>query len=81
MKRGDIPYVFTAAGRNVLFSDGEKLQDDVFALTAKEHALDNLFAMDNIFFLIYKHSPKFFRSFLQENSTFWPKQRDNHSVG
>ena len=46
MKRGDVPYVYTAAGINALFSDGEKLQDDVFALTAKEHALDNLFAMD-----------------------------------
>ena len=46
MLRGDVPYVYTTAGSNKLFSDGETLLENVFERTAKEHALDNLFAMD-----------------------------------
>lgn len=46
MKRGDVPYVYTTAGSGALFSDGETLMEKVFDRTAKEHALDNLFAMD-----------------------------------
>ncbi|MBR4575801.1 MAG: DUF4135 domain-containing protein [Clostridia bacterium] len=46
MLRGDVPYVYTAAGSTALFSDGETLREDVFEKTAKEHALENLFAMD-----------------------------------
>ena len=46
MKRGDVPYVYTTAGSGALFSDGETLMENVFEHTAKEHALDNLFAMD-----------------------------------
>lgn len=47
MKRGDVPYVFAVAGSRELFSDGEKLLDDAFEYSAKEHALDNLRAMDD----------------------------------
>ena len=46
MLRGDVPYVYTAAGSTALFSDGETLREDMFTKTPKEHALDNLFAMD-----------------------------------
>ena len=45
MKRGDVPYVFAAAGGRALLSDGEMLLDGVFERSAKEHALDNLRAM------------------------------------
>ena len=46
MLRGDVPYVYTAAGSTALFSDSETLREDAFSKTSKEHALDNLFAMD-----------------------------------
>lgn len=40
--RGDIPWVTAAAGGHALFSDGKRLQENVFAQTAKDHALENL---------------------------------------
>ena len=35
MTRGDVPYVYTAAGSMALFSDGEKVLDGVFDCSAK----------------------------------------------
>ncbi len=46
MKRGDVPYVWTAAGGRALNSDEEKILDGVFGRSAKEHALDTLWAME-----------------------------------
>ena len=46
MMRGDVPYVYTAAGTRALYSDSEKLCDEVFERSPKEHALETLRAMD-----------------------------------
>ena len=46
MKRGDVPYVFATAGTRALYSDGEKLQDDIFEVSPKEHALETLRRMN-----------------------------------
>ena len=46
MKRGDVPYVFTYAGSGTLCSDGEAFPTHFFSKSGKEHALDNLFSMD-----------------------------------
>ena len=47
LSRGDVPYIYTCVGSRSIFSDGKEVIKELCERSAVEHALYNLYSMDD----------------------------------